>query len=127
MKKYEAIGVIETQYFPVATEILDHVCKAANIEFLSSEKYLGGRLVSLIIGGSIADVSEAVRVAEQVGESKQGSPLKKAIVITNPHEEILRYIISPKEKVKGKKRSKNTIKTKKTTAKKKSEEDNTNE
>ncbi len=127
MKKYEAIGVIETQYFAIAMDLLDHMSKTANIEFLSSEKYLGGRLVSLIIGGSIADVSEAVRVAEQVGESKPGDPLKKALVITNPHEEIIRYIVSPEGKTKNKRSTKKTTKKKKTTTTENPKEEKTNE
>lgn len=128
MKRYEAIGVIETQYFTVAMEILDHVCKTANIEFLSSEKYLGGRLVSLVVGGSISDVTEAISAARLVGESKQNSPLKKALIITNPHEEILRYIISPKTEVlkTAQKKTKKRV-TKKAKADKKPEEDNKNE
>ncbi|WP_349237131.1 BMC domain-containing protein [Bacillus sp. REN3] len=93
MIKYEAIGVIETQYFAVASEILDKVCKGANVEFLSSEKYLGGRLVSLIVGGSVPDIEAAIDIAKRVSEDKPGSPLKMALAITNPHEEIMKYII----------------------------------
>ncbi len=86
MIRYEAIGVIETQYFTVASEILDAVCKGANVEFLTSENYLGGRLVSLIIGGSVSDIKAAVEIAQQVCESKPGNPLKMALTIMNPHE-----------------------------------------
>ncbi|WP_407272703.1 BMC domain-containing protein [Radiobacillus sp. PE A8.2] len=104
MKKYDAIGIIETQYFPVAMEILDNVCKAANVEFLSSEKYLGGKLVSIIIGGKISDVSTAIEVAKQTGARKPGNPLKKALVITNPHEEILKFVVPPSAEPKKTKR-----------------------
>lgn len=93
MKKYEAVGVIETQYFTVAMELLDHMCKAAHIGFLGSENYLGGRLVSLLIGGSISDVNAAVEVAKQVCQQKPNNPLKMAVVITNPHAEILKYLL----------------------------------
>jgi ethanolamine utilization protein EutM len=93
MIKYEAIGVIETQYFAIASEILDNICKGANVEFLTAEKYLGGRLVSLIIGGSVSDVKAAIDISRQVCEDKPGSPLKMALAITNPHEEIMRYIV----------------------------------
>ncbi|MFD2445384.1 BMC domain-containing protein [Bacillus sp. CGMCC 1.16607] len=93
MKKYEAIGVVETQYFSIAMELLDQMCKSADVEFLTSEKYLGGRLVSLVIGGSVSDVTVAVDVAKQLAEQKSGNPLKMALVITNPHMEILRYIV----------------------------------
>lgn len=93
MIRYEAIGVIETQYFAVAAEILDIVCKGANVEYLCSEKYLGGRLVSLIVGGSISEVKAAIDIAGQVAHSKPGNPLKMALAITMPHEEIMNYIL----------------------------------
>lgn len=93
MNQYEAIGVIETQYFTIASEILDAVCKGANVEFLTSENYLGGRLVSLIIGGSVSDIKAAIEIAEQVCAGKQGNPLKMALAIMNPHEEIMKFIV----------------------------------
>lgn len=93
MNRYEAIGVIETQYFTIASEILDAVCKGANVEFLSSENYLGGRLVSLIIGGSVSDIKAAIEIARQVCEGKPGNPLKMALAIMNPHEEIMKFIV----------------------------------
>ena len=93
MNRYEAIGVIETQYFTIASEILDAVCKGANVEFLTSENYLGGRLVSLIIGGSVSDVKAAIEIARQVCEGKPGNPLKMALAIMNPHEEIMKFIV----------------------------------
>ena len=97
MRKYEAIGVVEAQYFPVAMEILDSMCKAANVEYVASEKYLGGRLVTLIVGGGVSDVTTAVETAKQVCEGKQHHPLKMALVISNPHAEILNYLV-PKAK-----------------------------
>lgn len=94
MKRYEALGVVETQYFTIAMELLDQMCKSSDVEFLASENYLGGRLVTLIIGGSVSDVTEAVNVAKQVAEMKANQPLKMALVINNPHEEIMKYIVS---------------------------------
>ena len=93
MNRYEAIGVIETQYFTIASEILDAVCKGANVEFLTSENYLGGRLVSLIIGGSVSDIKAAIEISQQVCEGKPGNPLKMALAIMNPHEEIMKFIV----------------------------------
>lgn len=96
MKKFEAIGVVELQYFTYAAEILDKMCKTANVEFLSSEKYLGGRLVSLIVGGSISDVQLAIEAAKESCQTKQNNPLKMALMIPNAHPEILKFIISEK-------------------------------
>lgn len=113
MMKYEAIGIIETQYFAVAMEMLDQVSKATAVEFLSSQNYLGGKLVSVIVGGSISNVTIAIETAKLVNERKTNSPLKNAVVITNPHPEILKYVV-PK-KVKRTKR-RNVTKKKTTTA-----------
>lgn len=93
MKKYEALGIVETQYFTIAMELLDQMLKSADVEFLASEKYLGGRLVTLVVGGSISDVTVAVEVAKLAAEGKERSPLKMALVITNPHPEIMKYIV----------------------------------
>lgn len=93
MIKYEAIGVVETQYFTVAMELLDSICKAADVEFLTSENYLGGRLVTMIFGGSISDITVAIEAAKQAANQKASNPLKMAIVITNPHSEIMKFII----------------------------------
>lgn len=93
MKKFEALGVVETQYFTIAMELLDGMCKSSDVEFLTNENYLGGRLVTLIVGGSISDVTVAVDAAKQIAEGKENNPLKMALVITNPHAEILKYII----------------------------------
>ncbi|CAM3955766.1 BMC domain-containing protein [Mesobacillus zeae] len=95
--RYEALGIIEAQYFTVAAEILDAVCKGGNVELLSSEKYLGGRLVTLVLGGGVSDIQASLEIARQVCEGKPNEPLKMALAITNPHEEILRYIVPANE------------------------------
>lgn len=94
MKKYEALGVVETQYFTIAMELLDAICKSSDVEFLASENYLGGRLVTLVFGGSVSDITVAVETAKQVASEKANNPLKMALVISNPHPEIMKYIIS---------------------------------
>lgn len=97
MRKYEALGVVETQYFAIAMEMLDQMCKSSNIQLLANENYLGGRLVSLIIGGSVSEVNVAIEVARKVAETKQNHPLKMALVINNPHSEIMKYILPGEE------------------------------
>lgn len=99
MKTYEAIGIIELQYFTFALEVADRMTKAANVKILTSENYLGGRLVSLVIGGSIPDINAAIEVAKEACESKQKNPLKMAVLISNPHPEILKFILPSKEDV----------------------------
>ena len=96
MKQYEAIGVIETQYFTRALAFLDDVLKVADVEFLTSENYLGGRLVTLIIGGSVSSIDVALDVVRQNAQRQGDDALKMACMITNPHEEIMKYIIPKK-------------------------------
>lgn len=116
MMKYEAIGVIETQYFAVASEILDHVSKTSDVHFLSSQNYLGGKLVSIIVGGAISDVKVAIDAAKQMNERLTNHPIKNAVVITNPHPEILKFVI-PQQKTRKKKQSSKKSSTKKQTKK----------
>lgn len=96
MEKFEAIGVVETLYFAVALEMLDEMIKASNVEFISKESALGGKLVTLFVGGGISEVTNAIDVVKRLGEGKHEKHLKNAIVISKPHSEILKYII-PRE------------------------------
>lgn len=95
--KIEAIGVVETQFFAIALEILDQMTKNAQIKVLSKESTLGGKLVTVIVGGSISDITEAIDVAKELGIRKHAKYLKNAIVITKPHKEIMKYITPQKE------------------------------
>lgn len=97
MKTFEAIGIIELQYFTFALEVADRMAKAANIQIITSENYLGGRLVSIVIGGSIPDINAAIEEAKQACDSKQKNPLKMAVLISNPHPEILKFILPSKK------------------------------
>ncbi|MED3575678.1 BMC domain-containing protein [Cytobacillus praedii] len=124
MTNYEALGVIETQYFTVAMELLDQMCKSSDVELLASENYLGGRLVTLIVGGSFSDVDVAVQAAKQAAEYKANNPLKMALVISNPHSEIMKYIVSSQPNMAVEETELESLKTenskgKKKTAKKK--------
>jgi len=79
MKKYEAIGVVETLYFAVALEMLDEMLKTSNVEFISKESTLGGKLVTLFVGGSISEVKNSIEVVKRLGEEKHAKHLKNAI------------------------------------------------
>lgn len=96
MKKFEALAVVEIRYYTHALEVLDHMCKATSVEFLCSENTLGGRLVTLIASGSIAEATDAVDAVKELCSHKENNPLKMALVITNPHQEIMKYIVSSK-------------------------------
>ncbi|MBN2899205.1 MAG: BMC domain-containing protein [Clostridia bacterium] len=97
MRKIEALGVIDTLYFTIATEILDESLKMADIEFLHKESALGGKLVTLFIAGSVASVTEVIEFVNRLKETTHKEYIKNAIVISRPHEGILEYILSPEE------------------------------
>lgn len=79
----KALGFVEISGVVAAVDALDIMCKAANVEFVTWEKKLGGRLVTIIVRGEVSAVTAAVEAAS-VGAIKK--PVCKA-VIANPHEE----------------------------------------
>ncbi|WP_199925527.1 BMC domain-containing protein [Paenibacillus bouchesdurhonensis] len=97
MKSYEAIGVVEAQHFTTALELVDEMCKTSHVQLLGAEKYLGGRLISVIVAGSIANVTAAIEAAREVCAKKPSNPLKMSLVIPKPHGEIMKFIIPVQE------------------------------
>ena len=51
-----AYGFFEIPSTTAAIDALDIMCKTADVEFITWEKKLGGRLVTIIIRGSVSDV-----------------------------------------------------------------------
>ena len=97
MKNYEAIGIVETLYFTTALEMLDEMIKAAAVEFIGKESTLGGKLVTVFVGGGISEVKSSIEVVRRLGEGKHVKNLKNAIIISKPHREILKYILPGEE------------------------------
>ena len=67
---------------------IDIMCKTANVELVTWEKKLGGRLVTIVIQGSVSDVTQAIETAEKKAIKKPAA----VVVIANPHEEIVRLV-----------------------------------
>lgn len=88
---YDAVGVVEVSLYANAVYLLDVMGKAANVKFLAAEKLLGGRLVTLIVGGATSEVCAAVGAARTAGECMAKNPVKVAITISNPHPEIMKF------------------------------------
>lgn len=84
----KSYGFIEIPSTTAALDALDIMCKAADVEFVTWEKKLGGRLVTVIVQGSISAVAAAVEAASEQAIKK---PVATAI-IANPHEEIVRIV-----------------------------------
>ena len=84
----KSYGFIEIPSTTAALDALDIMCKVADVEFVTWEKKLGGRLVTVIVQGSISAVAAAVEAASE-------QAIKKPVateIIANPHEEIVRIV-----------------------------------
>ena len=59
----KSLGLIEVPSVTAAVDCLDIMCKTADVEFVTWERKLGGRLVTVIVQGSVSAVTEAVEAA----------------------------------------------------------------
>ena len=84
----KSYGFIEITGVVAAIDALDIMCKTADVELASWERKLGGRLVTIIVEGDVAAVTEAVEAAT-AGAIKK--PVSHA-VIARPHEEIVKLV-----------------------------------
>ena len=81
-----SLGFVEVSGVTAAIDALDIMCKSADVSLVSWERKLGGRLVTLIITGSVSAVQAAV---DSAAESCIKRPCAVA-VIANPHPETVR-------------------------------------
>ena len=84
----KSYGFIEISGVTAAVDALDIMCKTADVEFVAWERKLGGRLVTIIVQGDVASVTQAVETAVA---SAIKSPVAST-VIANPHEETVRMV-----------------------------------
>ena len=87
----KSLGFIEISGVTAAIDALDIMCKTADVELVTWERKLGGRLVTLIVKGSVSAVTEAVEAAAAHTIKK---PVAKA-VIANPHPQTERHVALP--------------------------------
>ena len=84
----KSLGFIEISGVAAAVDALDIMCKTANVEFVTWERKMGGRHVTIIVRGDVSAVTEAVEAAAAHAIKK---PVAKA-VIANPHSEPERMV-----------------------------------
>ena len=84
----KAYGFIEITGVVAAINALDIMCKTADVELASWERKLGGRLVTIIVEGDVAAVTEAIEAAVAHAIKKPAS----YAVIARPHEEIVKLV-----------------------------------
>ena len=68
----KSLGFIEVSGVVAAIEALDTMVKTADVEFVTWERKLGGRLVTIIVQGDVSAVTQAV--------------------IARPHEETIKMV-----------------------------------
>ncbi|MCQ2449547.1 MAG: BMC domain-containing protein [Clostridia bacterium] len=83
-----SLGLVEVQSVTGAVDCLDIMCKAADVNFVTWERKLGGRLVTIIVEGQVSAVTAAVEAAVA------GAIIRPAAyaVIANPHSETERMV-----------------------------------
>ena len=84
-----AIGMIEVSGLVASVTGLDAMLKAADVRLIHTEKRLGGRLVTLIVKGSVSAVKAAVEAG--IEASQPLGELFGEAVIPRPHGEVMKY------------------------------------
>ena len=85
-----AIALLEVQALVAAIAGLDAMVKAANVKLIHVEKRLGGRLVTVVVEGSVSDVTAALE-AGKVAAAAVGN-VKLAEVIARPHPDVMSFL-----------------------------------
>ena len=78
----QAYGFFEIPSVTAAVVAVDIMCKTAEVEMVTWEKKLGGRLVTIIIRGDVSAVTQANGIKKPVAY----------VVIPSPHEEVLKLV-----------------------------------
>ncbi len=82
-----AIALLEVQALVAAIAGLDAMVKAADVKLIHVEKRLGGRLVTVVVEGTVSAVTAALEAgaaaAAEVGK------VKCREVIARPHKDIM--------------------------------------
>ncbi|MBQ1989206.1 MAG: BMC domain-containing protein [Clostridia bacterium] len=84
----KSLGMIEVSGVTGAIDCLDIMCKSADVEFVTWERKLGGRLVTVVVEGNVSAATAAVENAVANGIVK---PCAHA-VIASPHSETKRLL-----------------------------------
>ncbi|MBQ6885531.1 MAG: BMC domain-containing protein [Clostridia bacterium] len=98
----KSIGLIEVSGVTAAIDCLDIMCKSADVEFVTWERKLGGRLVTVVVEGQVSAVTAAV-------ENAMANAIKQPVshaVIASPHEEVQRLLELSASRMKKKEGSK---------------------
>ena len=85
-----SLGLVEVSSLGHAIMMADEMLKAADVEFVATERRLGGRLVTIVVRGSVSAVTASVETGKSF--AKQIGCFKAAEVIARPHPEIFKFL-----------------------------------
>lgn len=85
-----SLGLVEVSGLGDAIYMLDDMLKAAEVEFVATERKLGGRLVTIVVSGELTAVKASVDAG--VATAQRFGSYKASAVIARPHTEILPYL-----------------------------------
>ena len=86
----KAIALLEVQAMTAAIEGLDAMVKAADVRLIHVEKRLGGRLVTVVVDGSVSAVTAAAEAGREA--AARGGKVKLCEGIANPHPEVTKFL-----------------------------------
>ena len=87
-----SLGLIEVSALGNAVICLDDMLKVADVEFVATERKLGGRLVTIVVKGELTAVQASVDAGVARARACGDGILKASQVIARPHEEILKFL-----------------------------------
>lgn len=85
-----SLGLVEVSSLGNAISMLDAMTKVADVKFVACERKLGGRLVTIVVQGSVSAVTASVDAGKAV--ANRLNCLKAAEVIARPHREIYKFL-----------------------------------
>lgn len=90
MKKYEALGLIETFGIVYILEAADAMCKAADVEAVGFENVASG-YISVLVRGDVGACKTAVETGVKAVEN-MGTEVYSSVVIARPHQDLEKII-----------------------------------
>ena len=97
--KIGAIGVVELSYFSNGVVVLDQMLKASDIDIVSWQQHLGGKMVHTVVSGTVSNVEASINAARESESLITKGALKVAVNITNPHPQVLKLMNMLEEKL----------------------------
>lgn len=85
----EALGVVDVMFFANAVKVLNTLMNTSYLELIDCKKYMGGRMVTIIVGGTVSNVTSAIETVND--QYRLDSVVKNTVVITNPHKELFKF------------------------------------